>query len=158
MLAPDDRTPESTREGRYAPTVAEFLSAEWLKELDAAARTSTVLAELGGESPLVIEQRVSDSPHGEVSYHVVIDADGARVVAGRAATPHVTLSTDFATASAMHRGDTNAQQALAAGKLKIGGNVDQIVRRSDALAALDDVFAGVRSTTTGTARGGGGHR
>ena len=150
--------PESTRHcSRYAPPVAEFLSAEWLAELDTAARASTDLAELGRESPLVIEQRVRDTPLGEVTYHMLINAHGARVVSGRAAGPDITLTTDFATASALCRGDANAQQALMTGRLKIGGDVDQLVRRSGAFEALNDIFSTVRSTTTGTVQAGGDH-
>jgi hypothetical protein len=137
--------------------MAEFLSAEWLLELDRAARASDVLAEIG-ESPLVVEQRVHDAPGGEVAYHVIIDEHGARVIAGRATAPDVTLSTDFEMAAALHRGDTNAQQALTAGRLKVGGRIAKFVRRSDAFDALNDVFASVRTTTTGTARDGTAHR
>lgn len=130
--------------------MAEFLSAAWIEELDRAARASTELTELGRTAPLVIEQRVTGAPDGEVAYHVVIDAQGARVIAGRAPAPQITLATDFVTASAMHRGDVNAQQALNAGMLKVGGEAAEIIGRGDALKALNDVFAGVRATTTGT--------
>jgi hypothetical protein len=129
--------------------MAEFLTAEWLQELDIAARASAGLAELGRQSPFVVEQHVHDAPRGDVTYHVIIDEHGARVHSGSATTPDVVLSTDFATASAMHRGDTNAQQALIAGKLKVGGTVDRLARRREAFEALADVFASVRTTTTG---------
>ena len=138
--------------------MAVFLSTEWLLELDRAARASDVLAKLGREAPLVVEQRVHGTPNGDVAYHVIIDERGARVADGRATAPDVTISTDFATASAMHHGETNAQQALTSGKLKVGGRIAQFVRRSDAFDALSDVFASVRSTTTGAARGGTTHR
>ncbi len=159
MFAPVDRTPDPPgSKQRYAPPVAEFLSAAWLEELDTIARKSDDLAALGRTSPLVIEQCVTQTPNGEVSYHVIIDASGAHFVAGRADAPHITLTSDFATASAIHRGDTNAQRALNAGMLKIGGEVAGLLGRGDALGALQDVFAGVRDRTTGTARPSGDHR
>ena len=130
--------------------MAEFLSEAWLDELDTAARESPVLAELGRSAPLVIEQRVTGTPYGEVTYHVIIDQEGARVVAGRAPAPQIALETDFVTASAMHRGDINAQRALNAGMLKISGAAAALIGRGDTLGALTDVFATVRATTTGT--------
>ncbi len=99
---------------------------------------------------MVVEQRVNDTPHGDVTYHIVIDEHGARVVAGKAPAPDIALTTDFTTACAMHRGDTNAQQGLNTGIFKIGGSVGQLLRRRDAFAALADVFASVRDSTTGT--------
>jgi hypothetical protein len=130
--------------------VAEFLSAAWLEELDTVARQSAELAELGRSAPIVIEQRVTDTPHGEVAYHVILDDQGARVVAGRAPAPHITMETDFVTASAIHRGDVNAQRALNAGMLKIGGEAAALIGRGDTLGAISDVFASVRGTTTAT--------
>jgi hypothetical protein len=130
--------------------VAEFLSVAWLQELDSVARESADLTDLGRSAPLVIEQRVTGTPHGEVAYHVVVDPQGARVVAGRAPNAQITLTTDFVTASAIHRGDLNAQRALNAGMLKIGGEAVELIGRGDALRALHDVFASVRATTTGT--------
>jgi hypothetical protein len=130
--------------------VAEFLTVAWLEELDTVARASAELAELGRSARLVIEQRVTGTPHGEVAYHVIIDEQGARVVAGRAPAPQITMETDFATASAIHRGDVNAQRALNAGLLKVGGEAAVLIGRGDALGALTDVFASVRGSTTGT--------
>jgi putative sterol carrier protein len=129
-----------------------------LQALDEAARTSRDLAELGRESTLVIEQRVSDTPNGDLTYHVIVDKEGARVVVGRAPAPDVTLATDFATAAALHRGDTNAQQAMAAGRFTIGGRIDELVRRREAFERLTDVFASVRSSTTGPPEEAGNHR
>lgn len=128
--------------------MATFLSSEWLQELDVAARASDSLISLGDDGPLVIEQRVDSTPSGDVAYHFVIDADGARVVPGTADDPDVTVAADYATAVALHAGRLNAQQALASGSLTLGGDLNEVLRRADALQALDDVFAAVRASTT----------
>ena len=85
---------------------------------------------------------------GEVRFHLVFSDDEVRVQPGTADRAEVLLTSEYATAAALARGETNAQQALAAGRLRIGGDVDALVRRAGALAALADVFAAVRATTT----------
>ena len=128
--------------------MATFLSSAWLQELDVAARASDSLAALGSDGRLVIEQRVDGARSGDVVYHFVIDTDGARVVAGTAEHPALTVTADYATAVALHTGRLNAQQALASGSLTLGGDLNEVLRRADALQALDDVFTAVRASTT----------
>jgi hypothetical protein len=138
--------------------VTEFLSREWLAALDAVARQSDRLAALALDTTFVIEQRVSGGPDGEVTYQVVIGRDGASVVPGSESAPDIVLSTDYGTALALHRGEANAQSAVAEGRIKLRGEVGSLFGRGDALNALDDVFAAVRAGTTVSAPGSGGHR
>ena len=125
----------------------EFLSETWLDELDRAVRTSESVSAL---APLVIEQVVVDVPSlGEVRYRFRVDGDGARVTRGRDPEPaDVRLTTDYLTAVAIARGKENAQIALARGRLRLGGDVDALVRRADALSALHDATAALRAATT----------
>jgi hypothetical protein len=128
--------------------VPEFLSEAWLHELDAALRSAPDLVALG---PLEIEQSVSGVPRrGEVRYRMVVDAEGARIDADhdQKQPAEVHLATDYATAVAIAAGKENAQTALAAGRLRIGGNVEVLVRRGSAFAALGDVAAAIREVTT----------
>ena len=131
----------------YAAAVPEFLSERWLAEMDAAVRASVSVSVL---APMVIEQVVGDVPgRGEVRYRFRIDAEGARVTAGGTDdAPDVRLSTDYETAVAIALGQENAQIALARGRLRLGGDIDVLVRRADALGALDDATAGLRASTT----------
>jgi putative sterol carrier protein len=131
--------------------VAEFLSPEWVAALDAAARDATAFADGAPEPPFVVEQRVVMTDGSEHAHHLVLGAEGARVELGRAPHPDIVLQTDWETARALARGVLNAQQALAAGKLRVGGTIETLVDRGDALRSLDDVFAAVRETTTFTA-------
>jgi hypothetical protein len=88
---------------------------------------------------------------GEVRYRLEVGADGARVtgIEPSAGTPFdVRLTTDYPTAVAISCGRENAQIALARGRLRLGGNVDTLVRHADALAALDDATAELRAATT----------
>lgn len=125
--------------------MAEFLSPAWIEELDTAARASDALGAFGGQ--LVVEQRVTDAPGGEIRYHVVLAADGARVHAGGAELPDLVITADYETACAIHDGRENAQRALAAGRMDVRGDLGHVREHSDALAALDDLFAQVRART-----------
>jgi SCP-2 sterol transfer family len=123
--------------------VAEFLSPEWIAELDAAVAAAPLSRT---DMTLTIEQRVLDppGPQDEVSYHLVIEPIGTRVSLGTAASPDVTVTTDYETARALHEGRTTAQHALISGRYKVRG-------RLTALRVLDelvDVFATVRGRTT----------
>jgi hypothetical protein len=132
---------------RYAARVAEFLSDAWIEELDQAARDAPSLAAIGAERPLVVEQRVRRGRE-EVVYSLCFTADGARVTAGPAESPHVVVRTDASTARALQQGTMNAQQAAVAGHLKIQGQAEHLRAAGDALRAAGDVFESVRASTT----------
>jgi putative sterol carrier protein len=100
---------------------------------------------------LLVILLVVDGPYytaAPVTFHVVFAADGIRVVPGAAARPDVTLTTDRATATRLARGEANAQQALAAGRYRVMGDIEGLTRRAAALRALDDVFVTVRAQTS----------
>ncbi|MGH8977087.1 MAG: SCP2 sterol-binding domain-containing protein [Acidimicrobiia bacterium] len=124
----------------------EFLSDAWLEALDAAVRAARPVPDV---APFVIEQVVHDSAAGtERAYHLVFGDRDIRVVAGPASSADVTFSTDRETAECLARGETNAQQALAAGRFRVHGNIERLTRRAAGLRALDDAFAAVRAETT----------
>ncbi len=125
--------------------MAEFLSPDWIAELDTAARRATLPAGLGA---LVVEQVVRDGPRGEVRYHLRFAADGLRVHAGAAPDPDVRFLTDYDSAAAMHRGELSVQEALARGRAKLQGPLEGLRGHEAALRDVDDVFAAVRATTT----------
>jgi hypothetical protein len=135
--------------------VPEFLSEMWLRELDLAVRASGGVCAL---APIVIEQVVIGVPgRGEVRYRFQVDGDGARVTTGRTGSPDaqgapgapdVRMTVDYDTAVAISVGKENAQIALARGRLRLGGNVESLVRRAATLSALDDATATLRADTT----------
>jgi hypothetical protein len=128
--------------------MAEFLSASWIAELDAAARAADRIAVDDGT--LVIEQVVRGMPSGEVRYQVQIGPGGTRVVAGAGGDldADLVLLTDHPTARALHEGRVRAQDALATGLLKVQGRPEVLAKRADLLARLDAAFAPVRAGTT----------
>jgi hypothetical protein len=138
--------------------VAEFLSPAWVADLDATLRTAPGLAPLAGDEPIVLELRVRRAGGVEHAHHIVCSPDGVRALDGQSPEAAIVLSTDEATATALHRGDVTAQAALASGQLRLGGDLDAVARRSDAFGALGDVFAALRATTTFPADAGAGGR
>src|SRR4051794_40346905 len=119
-----------------------YLSDEWIADLDAALRASSARA----DTPLEIESVVS----GVARYRVRFDQQGASARAAAAADlpADIRLTTDVNTAAAIAHGTENAQVALAAGRLQLGGDMTALIRAADALATLDDVTAELRARTT----------
>ena len=125
----------------------EFLSAEWIEALDAAARAATMPAGATAVS-IEVEQVVRDAPGGEIRYHLRLEDGRARVHRGPSASPHLRLIADYEVAARMQRGELNAQEALAAGRLRVQGQFAHLLRADEALRSLEDVFAAVRAVTT----------
>ena len=125
--------------------MAEFLSAAWIAELDAAARGA---ADLVVDAPLVVEQVVDAGAGVTVRYQVRIGPAGASVSGDTGAPADVVLVTDRATAWAMHGGRLRAQDAFARGALKVRGRPELLAGRAELFARLDRAFAPVRAGTT----------
>jgi hypothetical protein len=126
--------------------MAEFLTPAWIADLDAAGRGATV----SDDVRVVVQQIVldDDGGDGEVAYAVRV-ADGCvRVEPGRAADAVVTFTQLRSVAAAIARGERSAQSAFLAGDLRVGGDLAAVLEGSRALAALADVFAPARATTT----------
>jgi hypothetical protein len=135
--------------------VAEFLSAQWIGELAAAAAGIRDGASLGVD--LVIDQEVHGAPGGDVRYRVRCSADGLTVTdetGPETADADLVLVTDYSTARALHEGNTRAQDALAAGALKIRGSPERLAAAAAVLETMAAAFAPVRNRTT--FRGGSG--
>ena len=125
--------------------MAEFLSVAWIAELDAAARALPP-----GDGPverLVVEQQVA-CPRGAATYQFHLSAAEVRVMAGAPTGADVVLATDLATAIALQGGTVRAQDALAAGQLKVRGRPDVLGACAPRLAQLDAALTDVRAATT----------
>ena len=132
-----------------------FLSPAWIEALDAAASADASLAAATGTLALVVEQEVLGGPDGDVTFHVAFDHGSVRVGLGPAARstggddhpPMVRFSQGYETARAIARGTESAQRAFMTGSLQVGGDLRVLLDHQATLAALDDVFAGVRART-----------
>ena len=123
--------------------MAEFLTAEWLDQLDQLAQASADLAGATSER-LVIEQRVLRADGDTVVYHLVLGAGPARVHSGAAERADLTLVATEAVALGIHEGSTNAQSCLSDGTLRLRGNPEILARHAAVLDRIGDVFADAR--------------
>lgn len=123
----------------------QFLSDAWVDALDDAARAHAGVSPTGG--PVVVQQTVSGTPWGEVTYRIEVRDGTVAVRHGPVLDPTVTLTTDAATAAAIAQGELAAQQAFMEGRLRIGGNVGALLAHQEVLADLGDLFAAVRDQT-----------
>ena len=135
--------------------MADFLSAEWIRELDDAVRAVDV-ANHAVDGTFVVEQVVRGAPGGDVRYLLVVTSDGARVLSADGhGEADVSLCMDYDTACALHLGARNAQTVIAQDRMKLRGAPEALVRHSGVLAALDGAIADVRARTTLAAVGPG---
>ena len=126
--------------------MAAFLSDEWVRELALACSGAPAGSDAGR---FVIEPVVTGVPdRGEVRYRIAFDAGACAVEPVDGGTADVRLETDYVTAVALSRGTANAQAALADGRLRVSGDVARLAAHASALAGLDDLFAGLRGSTT----------
>jgi len=119
------------------PPVATFLTDDWIDAFAVAA--SKASADLSVN--LAVRQIVDD-----VSWTVRL-ADG-HVTVDRDPDADVTLTTDRATAAALVRGELAATDALATGRLRLGGDLARLLAAADGLVGLDAAYAEVRADTT----------
>jgi putative sterol carrier protein len=123
--------------------VVSFLASDWIAAFDAAAQEVAVPKDVR----LIVQQVVQRDGGDEVRYYVVAADGRLRVHPGQADSPDVTLTQDYHVAAALSRGELNAQQALAAGGVKLGGDIGRLLLHGAALSALGDAFAALRSET-----------
>ncbi len=123
----------------------QFLSDEWLRAMDAAARDRTPPEEdpLAGVS-VSIEHAVEGGPR----WRLVIDDGTVRVLADAPDEADVRLRSDRATAAAIAQGRRSALDAFIAGELRLGGDTRMLLAHRAVLEAMGDVFAEVRDRTT----------
>ena len=126
--------------------MADFLSDDWLEEMNAAAATRP-RDTAGDGSRLVIQQVVTGAPAGDREYIIAIDGDELRFQPGRAESYDVRLAEDYETAAALAQGKITAADAFLRGRIRIGGDLAAAAAGADVLAACGDVFAAVRDRT-----------
>ncbi|HUP76352.1 MAG TPA: SCP2 sterol-binding domain-containing protein [Acidimicrobiales bacterium] len=123
--------------------MVKFLTDEWVWALDheASAQVSPIA------DTFVVEYRVELAANESFVYQIRFAADAVTVRAGSPSPPTVVLSTDRLTAQGVATNTMSAQAAFMAGQLRLEGDTMAMVRNHDALAALGEIFAAVRTKT-----------
>lgn len=130
--------------------MSKFLSTEWLEEMRVAARNwnDSDNAGLISGVRLCVQEVVKGEDGSEVRYYLAIEDGALDCEPGDAPTPDVTITQDYETAVALHRGEVSAQQAFIDGRLKVSGNVALVAQHAGTFATFSNAFAEMRSRTT----------
>ena len=123
--------------------MARFLTTDWF---DRVNRSSMAVADV---TDLVIEQRVSGTPDGDIVYWVEVVNGVLRV--GRDAPSSgatVVISTDYKTAVALATGARRAHDAFLQGRIKAAGDVTALRGLTAVVTGMSNALAAVRDDTT----------
>jgi putative sterol carrier protein len=104
--------------------VAKWLSQEWLDE---STRLAVGQPERPGASAR-LQYVITGAPEGDISYYWIV-ADGLLVEnrLGSLEDPEVTLHESYEDAMAMQKGELDANAAFMQGKIKVSGDVAQLM-------------------------------
>lgn len=127
--------------------VIRFLSPEWLAALDAAVAGNDQLCRSVADVDLIVRQVVLGGPEGDVAYSLRL-AHGTAGVSTDGADADIEVVQDYATAAAISRGELTSAAAFAAGRIKLGGSVGQLIRHGGMAGGLGDLFSTLRASTT----------
>ena len=121
---------------------AKFLSAEW-----AQAATDALSDHAGFSSAiqgidLALQFQVVDSPHGPDTFYYVKVANGsAAIKMGSVKKADILVTTDYAVAAAISKGELNVQTAFFAGKLKVAGSLAKLMLHQGALGHMAEAVS-----------------
>jgi len=104
--------------------VAKWLSQAWLDE---STRLAADQPERPGASAR-LQYVVTGGPEGDIAYYwVVVDGHLVENELGSLADPDVTLHESYEDAMAMQKGELDANAAFMQGKIKVSGDVNQLM-------------------------------
>lgn len=124
----------------------QYLSDEWMTAAGQALMKDESLAALGPPR-LSLQYEVTGAPDGKRSYTVRLGDGPAELVPGVDGDADASFTVDYPTAAAVAKGELAVQVAFMQGRLKLGGDVNVLIRRSAELKGLDDALAAVRTET-----------
>lgn len=123
-----------------------YLSQEWIGAVAREADADPALAKAAASHTVSVTQVVTDTPFGEVTYHLVC-RDG-RVSVGSGVVPSdIVFTQTYQTALDVVLGRLNAAEAFINGKVRFTGDHEKVITAQPLFAALDGVFARVRERT-----------
>ena len=119
-----------------------FLSPEWAQAATDALSEHAGFASAIAGIDLALQFEVFDSPHGPgTSYYVEVADGSAAIKMGSARKADISVTTDYAVAEAISRGELNVQTAFFAGKLKVSGKLAKLMLHQEALGHLAEAVS-----------------
>lgn len=122
----------------------KYLSIDWIAALNAALQTSEPMKKVVDDHSIAVTQVITDSPDGDVSYHLSVRNGSASIGPGAAVDEDVRLEQRYDTAIAVATGRANTQELFVNGSIRIHGDVAKLIASEPVFAALDSVFEAVR--------------
>lgn len=124
-----------------------YLSTEWIEAVGAQVAANDSLAHLCTQHDIGVTQVVTDTPHGEVTYHFQIGPEGASFGPGPAPREHVRLQQTWDTSVAVATNEIPAQEVFVKGLVKITGDIQRLIDSQIVFGALESAFETVRAQT-----------
>jgi len=125
--------------------LAKFLTVGWLEDLTAALAAHDGFRNAIGNAQVSLQFEVPDAPEGaEKIYAINVEGGAAQAIAGPAASPDVTIVSDYEVAAAMAKGDLNTQTAYMTNKIKVSGNMGKLMMNMTMLAEFAKATAGMQ--------------
>ena len=123
--------------------MSKFLSEEWARDVTTALNSHGGFKNAIGAAEVGIQFQVEDAPEGDVNYYLKSSGGTSNMAIGTLDDPDVTLKQSYDTASAISKGELNAQTAFMTGKLKVSGNLAKLMMHQSAVqqwaAAVTDL-------------------
>ena len=124
-----------------------YLSEEWAQKATDALNGNDAFRDAITGVTLTVQQHVTGGPRGDAAYYMRLDSGEARIALGEADDADVTISQDYDTASAIAKGDLNAQNAFMTGKLKVAGNMAKLMQHQSAFSGLEGALKPLQAET-----------
>ena len=101
-----------------------FLSDEWMDAANAALQDNPGFQSAIAGKDLGVQFVVTDGADGgQLDYYMSITGGSATLAKGELDGADVSVTSDYATAAGIAKGDLNTQMAFMTGKIKVGGNL-----------------------------------
>ena len=125
-----------------------YLSLEWIDALTAAVAASEPMQRAAAEHSIAITQVVTDTPEGDVTYHLSVANGRAEFGPGPAVDEDLRMMQDWDTAVGVATRALNPQDALIDGRIRLGGDPMKLMAAESLFMALDAIFNEVSTHTT----------
>lgn len=120
----------------------KFLSQEWAEALAGALNKDDAFRRAAGNQSVRIQQVITTADD-DSHYWLALDDGEIDLGVGSLPDPDATVTQTYETAVALARGELGAVAAFMTGKIRIDGNLMQLMQLQGALSRLGDVMRGL---------------
>ena len=125
----------------------DYLSNEWIEAVASGIKLNDDIALTAQENAVAVTQIVTDTPYGDVTYHLESRDGAISFGLGPASVSDIAFTQDWQTAVGVATGKINAQEAFISGKIRFKGDHQRVIATQPLFLALDVVFSAVNANT-----------